>query len=329
MRFYLLILFFVTFTFSNTPINHKYTVDGVYTYQDVLERLNFASKRSVLGSSDLLSISRKWYIVDKPYLEIIEHIKLNAITDGFSTISGDNYVYFYPIDTSKVDTVKPPKVYRYYSDYQKKYFETTSQVEYLNYPLIDSLLILEKQELSKVRKLKVTILGYTKNYLKENGIQLTQPILQYNIPKTVSYTPIMLMLDNVDTEYNFNREMIFFVNSDSINTIRFGTETRREQGSTQSNGMVTTQYESVYDGLTINIIDSVYTANYRIEQTELFTKGLIGEVVTASASISYNSINMLFPFKKFRLPRKKKTENTTFSVEILIDDITERGSNEQ
>ncbi|NLM66444.1 MAG: hypothetical protein GX180_04625, partial [Enterococcus sp.] len=80
MRNLIIIILVVNIT---NAMENKYTFDGEFTYNQVLNALALKTKRSVLGDQAGIDLKRIWHIIDQPFKIAVEHINLNMRSDGY------------------------------------------------------------------------------------------------------------------------------------------------------------------------------------------------------------------------------------------------------
>lgn len=336
MKVFIILIFIYSSLYSTQrlpDINNLYSVEGRFTYNDVLQKIGRKSKRSVIGSSELLELERTWHIVNKDFFKTVEACRKNAYSDGHSLYVTQDYIFVIPLDTLEEKKVtSKDTLYEYLSPWTGVWHSTEDITEYKNFRHFDSLQYF-KEEVpvpeKKFLELEIEIAGFTDVFLSDNGLTSTGGIT-FSAPKQsinegskfllfASLPSIQLQLGKIDSKYNFYRKMKIQIPADTLVNVRFGSESRREQGkSVTDGGTVSTVYESVYNGLSLEIKDSVYTAYYRILDTELTLKGLGGYLSTASAKIENKETNYLFKKKRFRIPRKRSINNTNFNIEMRV-----------
>lgn len=339
MRVFVLLFVLVTFSISR-PLKRAsvFTFDTVFTYEHVLKQLSYQSKRSVVGSSDALKISRQWRIIDKKFNSAVEAIRMNAKTDGYELKVGSDYIYIFPIDTTVADTVfvdDSDTTFLYYSEITGLWRETDNIAEFRNFPVLDSIAEVRRELKTTLRKISIELVGFTDNWAESNGLDITTPIFKItpaphpifkvsdifdNSGAVLGYPSVALELENTDTKYNFHRTMEFYMPLDTLMTFNFTSERRREQGKHETDGgTVSIEYESVFEGLTVEIKDSVYTAHFRIDDTELTMMGILGSPISASAQLEETIVKRLLPFRRwFGLPHKKEMVQTDFNLSLII-----------
>lgn len=327
------IFFIFTFSYS-IPIKeiheNVYSFSGMQSYNSVLSSLAYSTKRSVLGSTDILMSTRYWKITDKKFSDVISHVKKNADVDGYVLEVSSKYFLIYRKDTSdnKVIVQNDDTLYYYTSPYTGITQSTSDFAEYKNFHILDSIQYYSNLNKQKFQKIVVDIIGFTDNFVRSNGIKFDGQLFgvtfndivlpnNTNSIATLNLPEFLLELKNTDSRYNFYRRMVFYMPLDTSLTFRFASEERREQGVTQSNGIVTTKYESVFNGLTITIKDSVYSALYRLKDTDLSLMGLLGYQTEASAQITQETRSKLFPHSKRKLHKNKVYTN--FHIYLNIE----------
>lgn len=292
---------------NGTSIENKYTFEGDFTYQEILNEFAAPTKRSVLGYSEILNTKRNFKINDKIFSIAMDQINKNLNTDGYKLLTDENCFYII-----KNDTIKPEKTYKYstmlpYSNMweltddkeeylnakekdKQKYIKDSLQNEYSNIKKNDSLE--KKSERKKIYKCELKIIGYTEKNIKQDGIDVANLIngnLDFQIGKKIEMPNINLNINAVsgktDDKLNFQREIIVYCKGDTVENLVFGSEIRRVNSAISDNNVVKTEYESIYDGLSIKLSSKIYEMIYKIGSDQITLVGVPDSMVCGSSIV--------------------------------------------
>ena len=286
---------------------NNYTFNGEFTYLEILSALSSPTQRSVLGYSDILQLKRNFTIVNKNFFVAVDHVNKNLITDGYKISFDENSFYILKNDTinQEIDSK-----YKIFLSYSKQWVLTNDKQLYLNsiendkklqtsdsiknYEMIkkinDSLLV--ENESNKIYKCVLHIIGFTEQNSKQEGIDVPNLInANFNITlgKKIEMPTINFDVSAVsgkkDDKTNFNRQIVVYCRGDSLIDLIFGSEIRRVNSNISDNNVVKTQYESIYDGLTVRLTRSFYRLTYKIGNDQISLSGVPNQVSSGSSFI--------------------------------------------
>lgn len=287
----------VVFSRENT-----YTFIGDYSNREILVALAEHTKRSVVGSNEGLNLVRTWNIDDKRFTIAIDHVRKNLYTDG----------YFIDVDTAcfylrkiVADTIAPEKeiFYEVFQPNKRKWIVTKNREEYLNAKFEDAKFYSEDslKKIKRIYSVNLEVLGFFSSGESFAGMAIDKIFnLDFNFypmrPPTIAFR-FQTGYNKQSSNGSFRRQFKIFV-SDTNKVHHFGKETRRVNSRIESEKILTEQYESVYDGLTFRLIDSIsYYASYRINDVTIEVSGVSDSVSLGSASYGLHSKakSLLFP----------------------------------
>jgi hypothetical protein len=274
---------------------NTYTLDGIYSYHDALRTLALKSNRSVLGSTSGLEMMRPFDICQKPFDEAVKEVRKNLKTDGYLLYVDTNMFCVVRVDsTLEREEAKKDSIYTVFLPYSKKYLVTANKQEFLNAKENDRESYVkdstEKYHKShfNVYKCDMYMIGSTINDSVSRGILLGSPVNLSVSTSSILSTNIELGLvagDNyIKDSLNFQRHLIFYLHGDSSVTLMFGDESRRSNSViTSATGAVSTSYESIYNGLSLDVTPFKYDLTYRLDANQIKLSGVPGSVVVGSS----------------------------------------------
>ncbi len=317
-------LFMIIVLYSLTSaIENIYTFSGDYTYREVFNSLALKNGRSVLGSSMGLEIRRKFDIYKQPFKIAVDHVKKNLLSDGYKMIYDSSYFYIY----KDLDTLRSEKnmdsLYTIFLPWAKRYVITKDKQTFLNARQEDEEnkkkdSIDNEKDVLYTYKCDLYIVGTTKdtNYSKGFGIS-DKAQINFNARPFDVYMQEMFInaeYNEMKDSLNFRRHLIFYIRGDSLVSMIFGNEIRRENDKiTSSTGAVTVSYESVYDGLLLQVSPEQYDLTYRLSGNQIKLRGIPDSMVVGSSV--FHDINKI---KSFAIFKKNLMTETVFYLASVI-----------
>lgn len=317
MKKIIFILLYVNILYA---MENRYTFEGDFTYNQVLNALAIKTNRSVLGNQEGLELKRGWHIIDKPFSVAVEHVRLNMRSDGYKLDVNEKYLLM-----EKIDSTKEEKIYEIYQPLNKKWIVTKDKQQYLNAieedkkqyeidsienenkqkRILDSLKILEEE--NKIYKCKLRIIGFTINNSQREGVNISE-IITAKISRNVKQLgiDIDIIAGKHDVKLNFDREIEFYKKGRKEENLIFGNEIRRQDLQISDNNVIRTSFESIYDGLSLKIEPDNYKLRYRIESNEILINGIPDSIIYGSSVI--DQIGRKRAFFLFRNSQKIKSE---------------------
>ena len=286
--------------------DNVYTFDGDYTYHDILRAMGLKTGRSVLGASIGLELRRNFDICNKPYGVAVDEVRKNLRTDGF--LLYDDTACFYVV---KLDSTQKNKgsdsAYAVYEPYSKMWLITGSKEAFLNAKEIDKEKHL-KDSASRVDSVEregkrraiyrcdLYIIGSTGSDSSDKGVYVGSPLsVVANVAslKGIAVSEVVAGgWDMVRDSLNFRRHLIFYIHGDSSSNLMFGDETRRTNSEiTSATGAVSTSYESVYNGLSLDVSHKIYSLTYRLDDNQIKLIGVPDSVVMGSSSFVQDQVS--------------------------------------
>jgi hypothetical protein len=286
---------------------NNYTFNGEFTYLEILSALSFPTQRSVLGYSDILQLKRNFTIVNKNFFVAVDHVNKNLLTDGYKISFDENSFYILKNDTMNQEI---DSKYKIFLPYSKQWVLTNDKQLYLNsiesdkklqisdsikkyeieMKLRDSLQVENKS--NQIYKCVLHIIGFTEQNSKQDGIDVPNLInANFNITvgKKIEMPTINFDVSAVsgkkDDKTNFDRKIVVYCRGDSLIDLVFGSEIRRVNSAISDNNIIKTQYESIYDGLTIKLSRSFYKLTYKLGNDEISLSGVPNQVSSGSSFI--------------------------------------------
>ncbi|HUD44367.1 MAG TPA: hypothetical protein VMR41_02385 [Patescibacteria group bacterium] len=291
----MVIILYLSSNALSTEKQNTYSIDGNYSYHDALRALGLKTNRSVLGATSGLELIRPFDICNKSFKEAVEEVKKNLKTDGYLLYLDTNMFYVVREDSlMEREQSKKDSVYVVLLPYSKHYVVTSSKSEYLNSKIIDRENYV-KDSIEKYHKTHFNVyrcdmymIGSTVNDSSSRGILLGSPLNLSVSTSSIMSTNIQLGLvagDNyVRDSLNFQRHLIFFLRGDSSINLMFGDESRRSNAViTSATGAVSTSYESVYNGLNLDVGPTHYRLTYRLDANQIALSGVPGSLVVGSS----------------------------------------------
>ncbi len=304
MKQIILICIMIISVFSK---ENNYTFNGEFTYLEILSALSFPTQRSVLGYSDILQLKRNFTIVNKNFFVAVDHVNKNLLTDGYKISFDENSFYILKNDTMNQEI---DSKYKIFLPYSKQWVLTNDKQLYLNsiesdkklqisdsikkyeieMKLRDSLQVENKS--NQIYKCVLHIIGFTEQNSKQDGIDVPNLInANFNITvgKKIEMPTINFDVSAVsgkkDDKTNFDRKIVVYCRGDSLIDLVFGSEIRRVNSAISDNNIIKTQYESIYDGLTIKLSRSFYKLTYKLGNDEISLSGVPNQVSSGSSFI--------------------------------------------
>lgn len=299
---------FLLFVMSIYAFENKYTIIGEMSYYEVFKILADNSNRSINGVSSALGLVRNFHIDNRPFTSAIEQIKKDLKTDGYrlvyDSLSFDIYDTISPSRDSSRSIFLP---------FSKRWRVTSKKEEILNAIIDDSLEhneLIAKENLKKKKLYEFTavLVGTNLSSEKVKGIILPQ-ILSIDL-SVVPYSMPTFKINfgatknDYEDSLNFCRNYKFYFR-DSLNVYRFGTESRRVNSRIESEKILSENYESVYDGLTLRVTPYGYFLSYRVGNTNIDLSG-----VSDSICYGYSDVKTQSTSHTFYLPKKSFSKNT-------------------
>jgi len=287
-----MIVFFLLYSVSFS-VENRYTIKGEYPYKYVLSILAEKSKRSVLGQSAILNTTRHFDINDKTFFTAVDHVRKNLYTENFS-LSLDSSCFY--VRQIVPDTILPEKAvtYEIFQPFKKRWVSTTDREQYLNALHLDN----EEFLLDSIKRNKrlflvdLKISGFVDSYGKFSGVKMSDlfsldvEILPGRIPRF--QTGVSFGRSRATDSLRFSRGFRIFV-TDTNKIYHFGNEIRRTSGKMQTENILTENYESVYDGLTFSLSDTlIYNVSYRINGINIELSGISDSLCYGSADFNQN-----------------------------------------
>ncbi|HUD44710.1 MAG TPA: hypothetical protein VMR41_04165 [Patescibacteria group bacterium] len=272
---------------------NTYTIDGNYTYHEALKALALKTGRSVLGASSGLEMSRNFDIYKKSFNLAVDEMKKNLKTDGYLLFL-DTAMFYVVREDSSSEKGKRDSIYTVQLPYSKHFLVTSSKQEFLNAKIIDRENYV-RDSTEKYKKTHINIykcdmymVGSTLSDSASRGLLLSSPL---NVSVDVrnlngaGFQIGAIAGDNyVWDSLNFQRHIIFYLRGDSMTNLMFGDEARRANAQiTSSTGAVSTSFESVYNGLQLNVAPNRYDLTYRLDDNQIKLLGIPGEVCVGSS----------------------------------------------
>lgn len=151
--------------------------------------------------------------------------------------------------------------------------------------LSDSLRCPERPNKTPIRELYVRVSGLSKSSAKKLGVQWNDLIATFaNDSFDRLYSAALVASDSVG-QLNFARSLTFAVRDSG--SLTFGSEYRRPASVINSeNGSSVTAYESIFDGLSVDIINDAYKLTYRQSNSVLTVPSFVGLCSVGIADIS-------------------------------------------
>lgn len=319
--FYILIclFFFITKTYCRENV---YTISGEYTYSEVLNALSEKTKRSVLGSTEALTLKRMFDIYEKNFHVAVDHVNKNLFTDGYVLYYDSSCFYIKPLSVSDTGKKEKEKTdYQVYLPYSKRYIVTKDREKYLNSIQIDKENYINDSinynNSLRNYKIDVEVLGFTDEKLLSRGfnaddnigIQISKDLLNtiINMNLGISYTNY-----KINNTYNFYRNLNTYINKDTC-TLLFGSEERRINSQLTNEKIITSVYESVYNGITIKINKDMFTLLFRDGTEQINISGMIDSVSYCQYKVKQNKNNI-----KYRFVRSYQQKDNVFYMFVRV-----------
>jgi hypothetical protein len=309
---------------SGIEINNGERIEFSYigkdTYYNILTQWDREEKYTIVAPDQVLQDERIWHLPDmsrdRAWSAIVECAKLDKYKITISEV--DKMIKIINRKEKLIDPIyyvdKMGAVKRFESEQAKNAY-IKSQGKLVE---IDSAEAKKKRKqeiqdsirLDTWDKITVRVIGYTENFAKKFGIGWPEKTIGLEIEtKTgnrsswfadlwLKISTVLEMQDRSDS-LNFVRELEYVAIADTISQVRFATESRREQSITQSNGIVSTQYESVWDGLSVTVDKKIAKFDYRIAGTVVSASGRVGYPVIAQGETFTNETKRV-PFGRHR-----------------------------
>jgi len=288
------VVFFFVFSVA-FGADKVYTIFGDYSYREVLNSLALKSYRSVVGVSSALDLRRHFDICVKPYHEAVEEVRLDLLSDGYDLVDNGKY-----LDVVRdLDSLgfsggrKKDSLYSVYLPYGKRYLLTRDRCEFLNARQID----LEKHirdsldgvgKWSYVYRCDLFLVGTTsdseKNFGCVFGPELVASANVYPLSVGVTGLGLDAQFNKSRDSLNFRRHLIFYLRGDSSSLLVFGNDIRQVNSQlTSSTGAVSTNYEDIYDGLSLLAGPKMYRLTYRLNSNQITLSGVSDSLVVGSS----------------------------------------------
>jgi len=219
-------------------------------------------------------------------------IKKNLGTDGYLLQETKEYYFLYKIDSTNQSN-EIDSTYEIFLPFQKRYLITKDKREYKNALIIDaeikrndSLNRIDRYE--KVYKCDMYLCGSTISNSQNDALKVNASIgLSINpYPFSVLYERIGISINNLrnNDELNFTRHLVFYIVGNKTYNLVFGNQSREVNSTiTSSTGAVSTNYQNVYDGLSLQINKKDYLLTYRIKSDQITFPGIPDSVIVGSS----------------------------------------------
>lgn len=248
--------------------------------------------------------------------EFAKFICLDASAQNYSCRFSGGYIQI-KIQTEKEDVTQIQKMERWRVD------PCTGNLQTVDIDLTDSLLSLSDSLRCPVtlpvlktaaRNLNVKVSGLTKTTAKRLGLKWSDVLASFDDNGIRSLWAASVVASDSFASLDFARSVSFAVaDSGSLN---FGSESRRANTVMDlENGKSVTSFESVFDGLTVNIYRDAYQLQYRQGSSVLIVPSIIGSCSIGIADLNYKAKTGLpllqgLPFigKLFRIDNEQRDE---------------------
>lgn len=265
-------------------LDDKFSIDGIMTYSQLLLKFCQHENCSILGEVSGLQIERPWHIQPMSFNSAFSLIAKTALIDKYRLERTNKYIRMVPIDTSNQKT-DIEEIYAYDScanqvystNYKRFKLDSLQRLKACPVPLIDSL--------KPIRELYVRVSGLSKSSAKKLGVQWNDLIATFSNDRFDRlYSAALVASDSVG-QLNFARSLTFAVRDSG--SLTFGSEYRRPASVINSeNGSSVTAYESIFDGLSVDIINDAYKLTYRQSNSVLTVPSFVGFCSVGIADIS-------------------------------------------
>jgi len=292
MKSLLMVVALFCYAFGSDKI---YTVFGDYTYREVLNSVALKSFRSVVGASGAMDLKRHFDICQKPYHEAVRELRLDLLSDGYDLLDDGNCLNVVrDLDSLGAEKLRSKdSVFSVYLPYSKRYLFTKDKGEWINAKEID----LEKHvrdsveglgKWSYIYKCDLFLVGSTSDSERNMGCvigpELVAALNVYPLSGSLSGLGLDAQFNKSRDSLNFRRHLIFYLKGDSSSLLVFGTDVRQVNSSiTSATGSVSTNYEDIYDGLSLLAGPKMYRLTYRLDANQITLSGVSDSLVVGSS----------------------------------------------
>lgn len=301
---------------------NKYTISGDYTYSEVLNALGTKTKRSVLGSSEALNLKRRFDIYDKKFSTAIDHINKNLFTDGYILYSDTSCFYIKSLSLQDTNINKNnSEIYQVYLPYSKRYIVTKEKEVYLNALqkdkenyIYDSI---NNEYNNRYYKIVFEVLGFTDEKKISKGLDVGDKIgikISKDIIDAIKDLNINFSYENIkqSSVYNFYKNIETYTDKDT-SYLFFGNEVRRVNSQITNDKVVSNNYESVMEGITLKINKKHYNMIYKTASDQINIMGISDSLLICQYKINDNVYN-----NKYRYINNYRNSSKIFYMFVKV-----------